>query len=114
MADGTDIVPNSQFYFASQKFQETSPKIVDAILDGLREVDEWARTDIKAVAEQLSPSVGLPVPVIEVALKRQAYGIKLIDTQVIGEQQKLADTFLALGLIPKSTVVSDAVKKPAS
>ncbi|MDB5551106.1 MAG: transporter substrate-binding protein [Rhizobium sp.] len=114
LADGTDIVPNSQFYFASQKFQETSPKIVDAILDGLREVDEWARTDIKAVAEQLSPSVGLPVPVLEVALKRQAYGIKLIDTQVIGEQQKLADTFLALGLVPKSIVVSDAVKKPAS
>lgn len=114
LSDGSDTVANHQFYFASQSFLETQPKIVDAILDGLREVDEWAKTDIKAVAEQLSPSVGLPVAVLEVALKRQAYGIKPIDAQVIAEQQKLADTFLALGLIPKSIVVSDAVKKPAS
>ena len=87
---------------------------MDAILDGLREVDDWAKSDIKAVAEQLSPSVGLPVPVLEVALKRQSYGIKPIDPQVIGDQQKLADTFLTLGLIPKPIVVSDAVKKPGS
>ncbi|MDB5617740.1 sulfonate ABC transporter substrate-binding protein [Tardiphaga sp.] len=114
LSDGTDTVANHQFYFSSQKFQESSPQIVDAILDGLREVDEWAKTDIKAVAEQLSPSVGLPVPVLEVALKRQSYGIKPIDPQVIGDQQKLADTFLTLGLIPKPIVVSDAVKKPGS
>jgi sulfonate transport system substrate-binding protein len=114
LSDGTDTVDNHQFYFASQQFLDTQPKIVDAILDGLREVDDWARSDIKAVAEQLSPSVGLPVPVLEVALKRQAYGIKPIDAKVIDAQQKLADTFLALGLIPKPIVVSGAVKKPAS
>jgi sulfonate transport system substrate-binding protein len=114
LTDGTDTAANHQFYLASQEFLETKPAIVDAILDGLREVDDWARIDIKTVAEQLSPSVGLPVPVLEVALKRQAYGIKPIDARVIAEQQKLADTFLALGLIPKPIVVSDAIKKPAS
>jgi sulfonate transport system substrate-binding protein len=114
LTDGTDTVANHQFYLASQEFLETKPRIVDAILDGLREVDDWARTDIKTVAEQLSPSVALPVPVLEVALKRQGYGIKPIDARVIAEQQKLADTFFALGLIPKPIVVSDAIKKPAS
>jgi sulfonate transport system substrate-binding protein len=114
LADGTDTVPNHQFYLSSQKFLESDPKILDAILAGLREVDEWAKTDIHAVAEQLSPSVGLSVPVLEVALKRQAYGIELIDSQVIAEQQKLADTFLALGLIPKPITVSDVQYKPGS
>ncbi|MET0967729.1 MAG: sulfonate ABC transporter substrate-binding protein [Tardiphaga sp.] len=113
LADGTDTVSNYQFYLSSQKFLESDPKVVDAILDGLREVDDWARTDIRAVAEQLSPSVGLPVPVLEVALKRQAYGIKPIDRKVIGEQQQLADTFLALGLIPKAIAVADAAGAPA-
>jgi sulfonate transport system substrate-binding protein len=113
LADGTDTVANYQFYLSSQKFLESDPKIVDAILEGLREVDGWAKTDIKAVAEQLSPSVGLPVPVLEVALKRQAYGIKPIDRKVILEQQQLADTFLALGLIPKAIAVADAAGTPA-
>jgi sulfonate transport system substrate-binding protein len=109
LADGTDTVANYQFYLSSQKFLESDPKVVDAILEGLREVDDWAKTDIKAVAEQLSPSVGLPVPVLEVALKRQAYGIKPIDKKVIGEQQQLADTFFSLGLIPKNIAVADAI-----
>jgi sulfonate transport system substrate-binding protein len=109
LADGTDTVSNYQFYLSSQKFLESDPKVVDAILAGLREVDDWAKTDIKGVAEQLSPSVGLPIPVLEVALKRQAYGIRPIDRKVIGEQQQLADTFLALGLIPKAISVADAI-----
>ena len=108
LADGTDTVSNYQFYLASQKFLESEPKLIDAILDSLREVDDWARTDIKAVAEQLSPSVGLPVPVLEVALKRQSYGIKPITRQVIVEQQQVADTFHALGLIPKAISIVDA------
>jgi sulfonate transport system substrate-binding protein len=114
LADGTDTVPNYQFYLSSQKFLESEPRALDAILAELREVDEWAKTDIHAVAEQLSPSVGLPVPVLEVALKRQAYGIKPIDAQVIAEQQKLADTFLALGLIPKAVTVSELARKPGT
>jgi sulfonate transport system substrate-binding protein len=114
LTDGTDTVPNTQFYLSSRNFLETEPKILDAILAGLREVDDWARSDIHAVAEQLSPSVGLPVAVLEVALKRQAYGIKPIDAEVLAEQQKLADTFLELGLIPKAVNVSEIARKSGS
>jgi sulfonate transport system substrate-binding protein len=114
LTDATDIVDNHQFYLSSQKFLESDPKVLDAILAGLSEVDDWAKSDIHAVAEQLSPSVGLPVPVLEVALKRQAYGIKPIDAEVVVAQQKLADTFLALGLIPKAITVSEVVRKSGS
>jgi sulfonate transport system substrate-binding protein len=114
LTDGTDTVPNTQYYLSSQKFLESDPKILDALLDGLREVDGWAKSDIHGVAEQLSPSVGLPVPVLELALKRQAYGIKPIDAQVLVEQQKLADTFHQLGLIPKPISVSDIARKSGS
>jgi sulfonate transport system substrate-binding protein len=114
LTDATDIVDNHQFYLSSQKFLESDPKVVDAILAGLSEVDDWAKSDIHAVAEQLSPSVGLPVPVLEVALKRQAYGIKPIDAEVVVAQQKLADTFLALGLIPKAITVSEVARKSGS
>lgn len=114
LTDGTDLVPNTQFYFSSQKFLETEPKVLDALLEGLREVDAWAKTDIHAVAEQLSPSVGLPVPIIEAALKRQSYGIKPIDAQVLADQQKIADTLFQLKLIPKEVRVSDIARKPGS
>lgn len=114
LADGTGTVANTQFYLAAQKLLDADPKVVDALLDALREVDVWAQSDIHAVAEQLSPSVGLSVPVLELALKRQSYGIKPIDAATLAEQQKLADTFHKLGLIPKPINVSDIARKSGS
>jgi sulfonate transport system substrate-binding protein len=114
LTDATGLVPNTQFYLSSQKFIQTEPKVLDIVLDELRGVDAWAKADIHAVAEQLSPAVGLPVPVLEVALKRQSYGIKPIDDQVLVDQQKLADTLYQLKLIPKEVRVSDIARKSGS
>jgi len=114
LTDATGLVPNTQFYLSSQQFIETEPKVLDAVLDELRGVDAWAQADIHAVAGQLSASVGLPVPVLEVALKRQSYGIKPIDDQVLAAQQKLADTLYRLKLVPKEVRVSDIARKSGS
>jgi sulfonate transport system substrate-binding protein len=114
LADGTGIVSNYQFYFSSKKFFESDPKIVDAVLAELSAVDDWAKSDIHAVAEQIAPAVGLPVAVVEVALKRQSYGIKPITDGVIADQQQVADTFFALGLLPKAIRISDVARRPGT
>jgi len=114
VADGTGVVANYQFYFASKRFLQADPKIVQFVLAQLSEVDDWAKNDIHAVAEQLAPSIGLSVPVVEVALKRQAYGIKPVTDAVIADQQQVADTFFALGLIPKPIKISDVAWRPGT
>jgi sulfonate transport system substrate-binding protein len=108
LADGTGIVANTQSYLSSRAFVGASAAALDVLLTQLREVDDWARGDIAAVAAQLSPSIGIPAPVVEVALKRQSYGIKPIDAAAIAEQQKIADAFLGLGLLPRPIIVADA------
>jgi sulfonate transport system substrate-binding protein len=114
LADGTGVVSNYQFYFSSKKFIEADPRIVDLVLAQLSEVDDWAKSDIHAVAQQLAPAIGLPVAVVEVALKRQSYGIKPITESVIADQQQVADAFFALGLLPKAIKISDAARRPGS
>jgi sulfonate transport system substrate-binding protein len=114
LADGTGIVSNYQFYFSSKKFLESDPKIVDLVLAQLSEVDDWAKGDIHAVAEQLAPAIGLSVGVVEVALKRQAYGIKPLTDSVIADQQQVADSFFALGLLPKQIKISDVARRPGT
>jgi sulfonate transport system substrate-binding protein len=114
LADGTDVVANHQFYFSSRKFAENDAMAIDVVLKELAEVDAWAKSDIKAVAEQLSPSVGLPVPVLELALRRQSYGIRPISDAVIAEQQRIADTFFELKLLPKKISISNATRKSGS
>src|SRR5712664_3669226 len=114
LADGTGIVSNYQFYFSSKKFLENDARIVDLVLAELSEVDDWAKGDIHAVANQLAPAIGLPVGVVEVALKRQSYGIKPVTDSVIADQQRVADTFFAFGLLPKQIKISDVTRRPGT
>jgi sulfonate transport system substrate-binding protein len=51
---------------------------------------------------------------VETALKRQAYGIKPITDSVIADQQQVADTFFALGLLPKQVKISDTARRPGT
>jgi sulfonate transport system substrate-binding protein len=114
LADGTGLVSNYQFYFASRQFVSENPKVLDALLADINDVDMWAKGNIKGVAKQLSPSVGIPAEVLEVALGRQSYGIKPLDEKVVADQQQIADTFHKLGLIPKAINVSEAVWRPGT
>jgi len=114
LADGTGLVSNYQFYFSSKKFLTEHAKAVDIVLEALNEADDWTKNNIEAVAEQLSPSVGLPAAVLAVSLKRESYGILPINSEVIASQQRIADTFHALGLLPKPITVSDLQRKSGS
>ena len=114
LADATGLASNHQFYLAGQKFADANPQAIDAVIAAIAEIDEWAKGNEKAVAEELSAGIGIPAPVLEIALKRQTYGIKPLDDSVVAEQQRIADTFHALGLLPKSIVVSTIVRKSGS
>jgi sulfonate transport system substrate-binding protein len=114
LADGTGVVPNNQFYLARKAFAETNPQIVDAVIDAVVATDRWAEGNSAAVAAQLSAGIGIPAPVLEIALKRQTYGIKPLDDATVAQQQSIADTFYALGLLPKPLQVSAIVRKAGS
>lgn len=114
LADGTGIVSNYQFYFTTKAFAERAPQVVDAILDGVAEIGAWVKANPKAAAAQFSPLIGIPAPILEVALARQQYDVKPVTPEVAAAQQKVADAFFTLGLIPKPIRISDALRPPKS
>lgn len=114
LANATGLAPNRQFYLASRAFADASPAAVDAIVAAIADLDTWASGRETAVAQQLSAGIGIPASVLEVALKRQTYGVRPLDAETVADQQRIADAFYALGLIPKQIVVSSAVRKPTS
>jgi sulfonate transport system substrate-binding protein len=114
LVNGEGLVPNHQFYLGASKFVADNPVAVEALVAAIGEVDRSVAKDPEAAAAQLSPGINIPPAVLAVALKRQSFGVKPLDPSVVAEQQKIADTFLALGLLPKPVVIADAVRKPAS
>ena len=84
------------------------------MLAAIAEIDAWAKDNTAAVAEELSPVVGIPADILKVALERQSYGVKPLDDTVVAEQRKIADAFQALGLIPQKITIAEAVRRAGS
>ncbi len=114
LANGEGLAPNRQFYLSRRDFADQNRKAVDALVEAIAEIDAWAKDNTDAVAAELAPSVGIPAPILSVALRRQSYGVAPLDAAAIADQQRVADTFHKLKLLPKPITVSDAVWKPGS
>lgn len=109
LADGKGLVSNHQFFLASRPYAERNPDVIKLVLDELDKTDEWASKNLKEAAAILSTQVGLEASIVELAASRYAYGVKPVSEAVINEQQKIADVFTSLKLIPKKINVKDAV-----
>lgn len=108
LANAEGLAPNYQFYLGDRGFVETNPEAVRALIEAIAEIGGWIQANPKAAAAELAPSTGIPEPALELAISRQSFGVKPLTPEVIADQQKVADTFAALGLLPKPVVISDA------
>lgn len=109
LADGKGLVANYQFYLASRTYAEKNPEILRIVLDEVAKVDDWGRNNPDEVATILSAQTGLSKDVVALAASRYAYGVKPVSVDVIASQQRVADAFSSLKLIPKPIVVKDAL-----
>ncbi|MDO9426931.1 MAG: aliphatic sulfonate ABC transporter substrate-binding protein [Methylobacterium sp.] len=116
LVTGEGLVPNRQFYLSRRPFADAPANraVLDTTLAAIGTIDAWAKDNTDAVAAELAPSVGIPAPILTVALKRLTYGVTPLDAGTVADQQAVADAFHRLGLLPKPLVVSDAVWKPGT
>ncbi len=111
LVNGEGLVANHQFYLGTRDFVSAHTQALDVVIAEIGKLDQWANGNTNAVADQLAASVGIPAPVLKVALERQTFGVKPISAEVVAQQQQIADAFHGLGLIPKPISIAEAVPK---
>lgn len=110
LADGTGgVVNNYQYYLGARNFVTRNPKVIEALFADSVEQGIWLKKNLRLAAELIAPLQGLPVEVVELALQRYEFNVKPITPAVAADQQKIADTFFDLKLIPRAIKVSEAV-----
>jgi sulfonate transport system substrate-binding protein len=112
LTDARGLAPNRQYFLATRAFVEAHPEIVKATLTEIEANDRWAEAHRDAAVALLAPSVGLPAAVLRTALDRLGYGAGPMTEAAVADQQRIADTFHALKLIPEPLNVRDALWSP--
>lgn len=114
LRDGQGLVSNHQFYLAARPFAEKHPEVVVALVDEIRKTGEWTRANVDEATAQVAPLLGLSPEITRAAVERQSYGAQLITPEVASAQQKIADTFSDLKLIPKRLSIAEVIwRQPA-
>ncbi len=106
LTDGTGLMPNRSFYTAGKAFAAASPDALNAAIGVLNDLEHWEQANQSEAAAAISPSIGLPPKVLEIWFGRQKYGVQKLTPEIFAGQQKIADTFFKLGLIPSQIDVS--------
>ncbi|BEV14688.1 sulfonate ABC transporter substrate-binding protein [Herbaspirillum sp. DW155] len=101
LADADGVVKNRAYYFSTRDYARDNGDLIRIALEELAKVDEFAKSRPDDYASELAGILGLPKGVLDVVVRRYSYGTLPITHAILDEQQQIADTFLALKLIPK-------------
>jgi sulfonate transport system substrate-binding protein len=108
LADADGIVSHHQFFLSARPFAQQNGEVLAIVMDEAAKQGEWVRGHYSEAAAQLAPIQGLDAGVIEAGLRHYAHVYKTVDANVLAQQQRIADAFSELHLIPTKIVTKEA------
>ncbi|NBW49015.1 MAG: sulfonate ABC transporter substrate-binding protein [Betaproteobacteria bacterium] len=101
LADATGVVNNRGYYFTSRDYATNNTDVLKIALQEIDGIEKWVAKNKDAAAAELSKVLGLDKSITELYLSRTPFGIVPVNADILAEQQKIADTFYDLKLLPK-------------
>lgn len=103
LADGEGLADYQRYYLTSASFARNHPRVLQIVFTELVKAGDWLRANPRQGAEVLGPLWGnLDPAIVEKANAKRSYQVRLVKPDSLAEQQKIADAFLAAGLLPKA------------
>ena len=111
LVNGRGFTSFRLYFLANSNFAAANPSLLPILIKDLRAAGQWALQDPKRSAEFLSGVTKVPIQVLQVSEGRRLgrYQVSPIQSGGIKDQQKVADTFARLKLIPEPIRVNDIV-----
>jgi sulfonate transport system substrate-binding protein len=106
LADGTGLVANHIYFVASTSAVKRKAAALRTFLSELGEAVRWAVAHPEERAALIGGVLGIPVAALVDAARRSGPGLVPIEDGLIADQQRVADAFASLGLIPNPIKVA--------
>ena len=114
LTTGQGLSSNNSFYLGSRALTR-QPALVKGLFAALSQADALGKANLPQTAKFLSEATGVPLAGTIRFLQRRTSGpVTVLKPSDIADQQRVADAFSRVGLIPKPLKVADAVWQPGS
>ncbi len=113
LSNGEGLSGNNSFYLASRPFVDKYPQVLQALFDELTRADAYVQGSRKEAAQLISDFSGLSLATVHLFLSRRPSSpVGPISPAMVLDQQRVADAFHRIELIPRAVKVSDIVWHP--
>jgi aliphatic sulfonates family ABC transporter substrate-binding protein len=109
LTTNTEIGQQFSFFLGNGPFVRANPGLTSAVIDAFTTAGAYAKGHRDEVAGILGAATGIAPDVWLRALAQDPFQVLRMDDAVTGSQQKVANRFRALGLVPIDIKVSDIV-----
>jgi sulfonate transport system substrate-binding protein len=114
LATGRDLSGNTSFYLAAPAFARQYPGHLAAVLEELTRADQLVQERRGEAIQLIADFSGLDAGVVSRFLSRRPRSpVQPLSARVVAEQQRVADAFHRLGLLPRPIAVVDIVWRGA-
>jgi sulfonate transport system substrate-binding protein len=115
LATGRDLSSNNSFYLASRAFATQQTGALAVLFEELTRADRLVQANRPAAIKLVSDFSGLDAGVVSLFIQRRpASPVGPLTPAIAADQQRVADAFQKLGLIPRPIRVADIVWRPES
>ena len=112
LATSRGLTGNNTFYLASRAVAQRED-VLRVLFAALTDADAYGQSNRKETAQRYADYAGLSLATVHRFLaRRQPSPVGPLTPALVAEQQKVADAFARLGLIPKPIRVADIVWQP--
>jgi sulfonate transport system substrate-binding protein len=111
LTDGEGLISDRVYYVATRSFVNHHFDLIPILMEEMRSAGIWANNNQEKVAQIIAPNLKQEKSVALKTIASRTNGAAQIQDRAIEEQQRIADTFFRLGILPKQIRVEDAVWK---
>jgi sulfonate transport system substrate-binding protein len=110
LATSRGLTNNNSVYLASPAFARQHAEALRQVFASLTEAQAWGRANRIEAAQRVADFTGLSLATVHrVLARRPPSPVGPITPEIVADQQRVADAFTALQLIPKKINVAEAV-----
>jgi sulfonate transport system substrate-binding protein len=109
LSDGSNgLASYKRYYLSSAAFADRRGDVLNVIFGKLDETGKWVKAHPKDAAVLLAGLWGIDAATVEEANSHRSYKIGVVTSSGLSEQQRIADSFFAEGLLPVKVNAGDA------
>nr|WP_294507773.1 aliphatic sulfonate ABC transporter substrate-binding protein [uncultured Rhodopila sp.] len=109
LTTNTEIGQQFSFFLGNGPFVRANPALTSAVLEAFTTAGVYAKAHREEIAGVLGAATGIAPDVWSRGLAQDPFQVLRMDDAITRSQQKVADRFRALGLVPIDIKVSDIV-----